>query len=103
MSFLRQAACLRTEPLALDGRHEAAVRRESPESPHFGGRRPPARVRLHALPQGGQDHEGVGGEPPLSPGPSPPPPFSPPRRGGPPRARGPPRGGQRPPRLPRRR
>src|SRR4051812_10406659 len=60
MSFLRQAACLRTEPLALDGRHEAAVRRESPESAYFGGRRAPPRVRLHALPQGGQDHEGVG-------------------------------------------
>src|SRR3954452_17489034 len=59
MSFLRQAPCLRTEPLAHDGRHEAALRRESPESAHFGGRRAPPRVRLHALPQGGQPIQGV--------------------------------------------
>jgi hypothetical protein len=33
LSLLRQAARLRPEPLALDGRHEAPLRREPPEGP----------------------------------------------------------------------
>src|SRR4051794_41970745 len=89
MSFLRQASCLRTEPLALDGRHEAAVRRESPESSHLGSRRSPARVRLHALPQGGQDHQSLGAAP-AQPGRDPTPPPSPPPPRGPPAAPPPP-------------
>src|SRR5215210_8930505 len=59
MPLLRQASRLRAEPLALHGRHEAALRREPPEGPHLRGRRAPARLRLHALPQGGQDHQGL--------------------------------------------
>src|SRR5215210_1912311 len=59
MSLVRQAPGLRPEPLALHGRHEAALRREPPEGPHLRGRRAPARLRLHALPQGGQDHQGL--------------------------------------------
>src|SRR4051812_13885299 len=59
LSFLRQAPGLRPEPLALDGRHEAPVRREPPEGAHHGGGRAEARVRLHALPEGWQGHQGV--------------------------------------------
>src|SRR3954447_6835605 len=59
LSLLRQAPGLRPEPLALDGRHEAPVRREPPEGPHHGGRRAEARIRLHALPEGGQGRKGV--------------------------------------------
>src|SRR5215204_927361 len=63
LSLLRQASCLRSEPLALHGRHQAPLRRQPPEGSYFGGRRSAARLRLHALPQGGQDHQGVGGSP----------------------------------------
>src|SRR4051794_41909528 len=81
MSFLRQAACLRTEPLALDGRHEAAVRPETPESAYFGGRRAPARVRLDPPPQGGPKPQGGSPRsPPAGPRPLP---LRPPRRGAP--------------------
>src|SRR3954466_11861286 len=59
LSFLRQAPGLRPEPLALHGRHQAPVRREPPEGPHRRERRAEACVRLHALPQGRQGHEGV--------------------------------------------
>src|SRR4051794_38194477 len=59
LSFLRQAPRLRPEPLALHGRHQAPVRREPAEGAHHGGGRAQARVRLHALPEGGQGHEGL--------------------------------------------
>src|SRR3954466_7795714 len=59
LSFLRQAPGLRPEPLALHGRHQAAVRREPPEGPDRRERRPEACLRLHALPQGRQGHEGL--------------------------------------------
>src|SRR3954468_14822387 len=59
MSLMRQAPRLRAESLALHGRHEATVRREPPEGEDHGGRRTDARVRLHALPEGRQGHQGV--------------------------------------------
>src|SRR4051794_2506761 len=60
LSLLRQAPRLRPVALALDGRHQAAVRSEPPESAHPRVERcAPARVRLHALPQGRQDHQGL--------------------------------------------
>src|SRR5829696_1962427 len=59
MSLLRQAPGVRAEPLALDGRHQAALRREPPEGPDPRGRGPQARVRMHALPQGRQGHQGL--------------------------------------------
>src|SRR4051794_13363241 len=59
LSLLRQAPGLRPEPLALHGRHQAALRCEPPEGPHRRERRPQARLRLHALPQGRQGHEGT--------------------------------------------
>src|SRR3954454_18485603 len=65
LSLLRQAPGLRPEPLPLHGRHQAALRREPAEGPHHRGRRAEARVRLHALPEGGQGHQGLAG-----PGPS---------------------------------
>src|SRR5581483_1490717 len=43
----------------LDGRHPAALQPEPPEGPHRRRRPPPARLRLHALPEGGQGHEGA--------------------------------------------
>src|SRR3954465_871752 len=61
LSLLRQAPGLWPEPLALDGRHEAPVRREPPEGPHHGSRRAEARLRVHALPQGWQGNEGLDG------------------------------------------
>src|SRR5215212_5866604 len=59
LSLLRQAPGLRPEPLALHGRHQAALRREPAEGPDRRERRSQARVRLHALPQGRQGHEGL--------------------------------------------
>src|SRR5215213_5849757 len=59
LSLLRQAPGLRPEPLALHGRHQAALRREPPEGSDRRERRAQACVRLHALPQGGQGHEGL--------------------------------------------
>src|SRR3954469_18438179 len=63
LSFLRKAPCVRAEPLALHGRHQAPLRREPAEGSHLRGRRSAARLRVHALPQGGQDHQGIGGPP----------------------------------------
>src|SRR5215217_420918 len=63
LSLLRQAPGIRPEPVALDGRHETALRREPAEGPHLRSRRTEARVRLHPLPQGGQGHQGVAGRP----------------------------------------
>src|SRR4051812_46200653 len=60
LSFLRQASCVRAEPLALHGRDQAPLRREPAEGSHLRGRSSAARLRVHALPQGGQDHQGVG-------------------------------------------
>src|SRR5215216_834842 len=59
LSLLRQAPGLRPEPLALHGRHQAALRREPAEGPDRRARRSQARLRLHALPQGRQGHEGL--------------------------------------------
>src|SRR4051794_8867258 len=61
LSFMRQASCVRAEPLALHGRHQAPLRREPAEGSHFRGRGSAARLRVHALPQGGQDHQGLAG------------------------------------------
>ena len=55
---LREEAHVRAQPLSLDGRHEAALRPESPAGPRARGRRRPARVRLHALPEERQGHQG---------------------------------------------
>src|SRR4051812_20996475 len=61
LSFMRQASCVRAEPLSLHGRHQAPLRREPAEGSHFRGRGSAARLRVHALPQGGQDHQGLTG------------------------------------------
>src|SRR3954465_5967844 len=61
LSLLRQAPGLWPEPLALDGRHQAPVRREPPEGPHHGGGGAQARLCVHALPQGRQGDEGLAG------------------------------------------
>src|SRR5919108_183078 len=63
LSLLRQASGLRPEPLALNGRHEAALRREPAEGPDLRRRRSQARLRLHPLPEGGQGHQGLAGRP----------------------------------------
>src|SRR5262249_39629410 len=47
----------------LHGCHEASVRRQRPEGPHRRGRCSEARVRVHALPEGGQGHQGLTGGP----------------------------------------
>src|SRR5215212_4289735 len=70
LSLLRQAPGLRPEPLALHGRHQAALRREPAEGPDRRERRSQARVRLHALPQGRQGHEGLAAPSPLVADPS---------------------------------
>jgi site-specific DNA recombinase len=59
LSFLRQAPRLWSEPLPFHGRDQAAVRREPPEGAHQRGRRSEACLRLHALPEGGQGHQGI--------------------------------------------
>src|SRR5437764_3731468 len=55
---LREEAHVRAQPLSLDGRHEASLRPESPAGPRPRGRRRPARVRLHALPEERQGQQG---------------------------------------------
>ncbi|CAA9475156.1 MAG: LSU ribosomal protein L28p @ LSU ribosomal protein L28p, zinc-dependent, partial [uncultured Solirubrobacteraceae bacterium] len=57
VSLLRKAPCLRAEPLALHGRHQATFRCQPPEGPHRGRRGSAPCVRLHALPQGRQGHQ----------------------------------------------
>src|SRR3954466_13951430 len=61
LSFLRKAPGLRPEPLALHGRHQAPVRREPPEGADHRVGCAEARVRLYALPEGRQGHEGLAG------------------------------------------
>src|SRR3954454_10175735 len=56
---MRQATGFWSEPLALDGRDQAPLRRQCPEGPDCRGRRAEARVRLHALPEGWQGHQGL--------------------------------------------
>src|SRR5581483_11097441 len=51
---LRQEACVRTSPLALDGGDEAALQPEPPARPRAAEGRADARLRLHPLPQGRQ-------------------------------------------------
>src|SRR5262249_26577975 len=55
---LRQEAHVRAQPLSLDGRHEAALRPESPAGPRSRGRRRPASVRLYAVPEEREGHQG---------------------------------------------
>src|SRR5215207_7678227 len=66
LSLLRQAPRLRAEPLALHGRHQAALRCEPAEGPHLRSGRAEARLRLHPLPEGGQGHQGVAGRPAMA-------------------------------------
>src|SRR5262249_17518144 len=55
---LWQEARVRKQPLALDGRDQAAVQPEPPARPPARQRREEARLRLHPLPQGQQGAEG---------------------------------------------
>src|SRR5205085_1098236 len=49
---------VRAQPLPLDGRDEAPLRPEPPAGQDARGRRRPARVRLYALSEGRQGHQG---------------------------------------------
>ena len=53
-----QGPGVRQQPKPLDGGHEAALRSEPPEGADPRGQGAAARVRLHALPQGRQGHQG---------------------------------------------
>ena len=55
---LRQGAGVRPQPQPLDGRHQAALRSEPAEGPDHGRLRPAARLRVHALPESRQGHQG---------------------------------------------
>src|SRR3954447_9149186 len=58
LTQLRARSRFRSEPQPLDARHQAALRSEPAEGPDLRRRRPASRVRLHALPQGRQGHQG---------------------------------------------
>ena len=58
MSQLRQGPGVRSEPQPLDGRHQAALRPEPAEGQDPRRQGAAARVRLHALPESRQGHEG---------------------------------------------
>ena len=55
---LRARSRFRTEPQPLHARYQAPLRSEPPEGPDLRGRCSATRVRLHALPQGRQGHQG---------------------------------------------
>ena len=55
---LRQEAGVRQQPEPLDGGDEAPLQPEPAAHPRLLGGSPHARVRLHALPQGRQGHQG---------------------------------------------
>ena len=55
---LREEAVVRPQPEPFDGGHEAALQPEPPARPHAAERQGDACLRLHALPQGRQGHEG---------------------------------------------
>ena len=97
-------ARVRAVEAPLDGGDEAPVRPEPAEGADHRGRRSPARVRLHALPQGRQGHQGLPSTARrLRRGRSEPDPLPRRGRGRAGATRGAPSGGQRPQRVPRRR
>src|SRR3954467_10780354 len=59
LSFVRQGPLVREQPQPLDGGHEAPLRPEPPEGADHGRRRSSPGVRVHALPQGRQGHQGT--------------------------------------------
>src|SRR6187402_3647960 len=63
MPQLRQGTGLWPLPKPLDGRHQAPLRPEPPKGEDPRERPPPAHLRMHAVPQGGQGNQG-GLEPP---------------------------------------
>ena len=56
--LLREGTRLRQQPEPLHGRHQAPLQPEPPEGPDLSERDAPTRVRVHALPQGLEGHEG---------------------------------------------
>ena len=58
MRHLRKGSLVREQPEPLDGRDQASLRCERPKGPDRRKRGAQARLRLHALPQGWQGHEG---------------------------------------------
>src|SRR3954467_1088769 len=65
LSLLRQGARVRQQPQPLDGGHEAPLRPEPAEGADHGWRRASPGVRVHALPQGRQGHQGTLRDPAL--------------------------------------
>src|SRR3954451_23653004 len=57
--LVREGSRLRPEPLPLHGGDQAPLRPEPPEGPGPDRRRAAPSVRLHALPEGRQDHQGL--------------------------------------------
>src|SRR6186997_2300489 len=55
---LREEARLRQQPEPLDGRHQAPLQPEPPAGPDDARGQGDARLRVHALPQGRQSHQG---------------------------------------------
>ena len=55
---LREEARLRKQPKPLDGRHQAPLQPEPAAGPDDARRQGDAGVRVHALPQGRQSHQG---------------------------------------------
>src|ERR1035437_5285729 len=63
MSQLRQGSGIRAEPQPLDGRDQAPVRPEPAEGADSRRQGPAARIRVHALLESGQGHQGPVGPP----------------------------------------
>src|SRR5436190_4319647 len=65
LSFVRQGPGLREQPQPLDGGDEAPLRPEPAEGADHGWRRASPGVRVHALPQSRQGHQGTLRDPAL--------------------------------------